>query len=70
MCDFFLKTKTVLKNVATCLFDNWIPQQRERQGGQMRHTHCTVVAHTLYCGCTHTVLWLAQVLQLKALSTL
>lgn len=27
---FFLKTKTVLKNVATCLFDNWILQQGDR----------------------------------------
>lgn len=36
---FFQKTKTVLKNVATCLFDNWILGQNERQGGQVGHTH-------------------------------
>lgn len=39
---FFLKTKTVLKNVATCLFDNWILQQGDRQDGLMGHTQ--------YCG--------------------
>lgn len=51
---FFQKTKTVLKNVATCLFDNWILGQNERQGGQVRQTHCTV----------------ALVLQLEARKTL
>lgn len=33
-----------MKNVATCLFDNWILQQSERQGGQVGQTH------SLYCG--------------------